>query len=149
VTGTQLLVLALLGAAFGAGWVAGRNGDERLELRLPRIDLLDMLEDATNAVRAALSTRAAADLGQLEEARHALAQALGNDHPLVEDLEQLGGALALTAAQADAADTAIASAVESAAKTAAHRFYRTAAAIQTLEPGRQQRRLGHGRLPAR
>ncbi len=149
VTGTQLLVLALLGAAFAAGWVAGRNGDERLELGLPRADLLNMLEDAANAVRAALSTRAAADLSRLEEAREALGQALGNDHPLVDDLEQLGGALALAAVHTDAADTAIASAVESAARTAAQRFHRTAAAIRALEPTRQQRRFRHARIPAR
>jgi len=149
VTGTQLLVLALLGAAFGAGWVAGRNGDERLELRLPRVDLLRMLEEAANAARAALSTRADADLGQLEEAKQALAEALGSGHPLVDDLEQLSGALALAAAQSGDADAEIASAVDSAARTAASRFYRTAAAIRSLEPDRRRRPFRPGGLSAR
>jgi hypothetical protein len=149
VTGTQLLVLALLGAAFVAGWVAGRNGDERLELRLPRTDLLRMLDEAATAAQAALSTRASTDLERLEDAKQALAQALGSDHPLVDDLEQLSGALALAAVQSDDADAAIASAVESAARTAATRFNRTAAAIRTLEPDRRQRPFRSRRLLAR
>jgi hypothetical protein len=149
VTATQLVVLALLGAAFGAGWVAGRNGDERLELRIPRADLLQMLEEATNAARAALGSHATADLDRLEEVKRALGEALGAGHPLVDDLEQLGGALALAAAQTGDADMAIASALERAARTAASRLYRTSAAIRALEPDGQQRLFRRGRFSAR
>ena len=148
-TGTQLFVLALLGAAFAAGWVAGRNSDERIELRLPRVDLLAMLDEAAAAAREALNTRAPANLARLEDAKQALAQALGSDHPLVDDLEQLRDALGLAAVHTEAADTTIASAVESAARTAATRFYRTAAAIRALQPDRPQRALRSKRLAAR
>jgi hypothetical protein len=113
VTATQIIVLVLLVLAFAAGWVArgaGRRDDRRFTTALG--DGLEALEAAQQACDAALGRNGRGELdgvaAQLRTARHELAEWIGADSPLVEDVEAARDAMTLisTAVRDGTADTA-------------------------------------------
>src|SRR5829696_1888510 len=101
---------------------------------MPRRDLLRLLEDATEALKAALRTRTQDDLRRLHAARQALSDGLGDDHLLVDDLQQAAASMALAGDAGATADDELTAAFEVAARNAAIRFNRSATGIRTLGP---------------
>ena len=155
-TAEQLLVLALLAAAFAVGWVA-RRGSGRDEARER---LSELLGDARSAIDRAMTAYrvargvAGADPAAASEARSVLgtvvaalesesarlANELGADHPLAEDCAQVVTALSLLgdelaqAAGGAALDERALRPVETAAREAQTRFARTTTAVLSLAP---------------
>lgn len=136
-TSTQIIVLVLLVAAFGAGWVArgaGRGEDtgflESLHAALATLELAqDACDDALRRGTAAALDDVAT---QVRTARHDLAEWVGAESPLVEDMEAARDAITLvTSAVRDGAPQAAAP-FASVVRDARVRFGRATRTIELL-----------------
>jgi len=142
VTGTQLLVLALLGGAFAGGWFArGAGKDEDGAPRLPA----GALDDAGAALDAALAALERVDAGgddaaeelagavaRLAPRQKRLSTALGDDHPSVAEYRRARETLELLASNPDALDLAVFDALAQAASDARRRYTLGAEAVAAL-----------------
>ena len=141
-TGTQLLVLALLGGAFAGGWFA--RGAGKGEDGAPEIPA-DALDDAGDALDAALAVLERVDDGEAEAAaqltnavaaltprEERLSDALGDDHPCVVEYRRGREALELLAGDPEALDLAVFDALAQAAGDARRRYALGAEAVAAL-----------------
>jgi len=142
VTGTQLLVLALLGGAFAGGWFArgaGKGGAAATEVP---IDTLGPAGAALDEALAALKRvdegdeGAAADLADaaasLPRQEERLAQALGDDHPAATEYRRAREALELLAGNPRELDLNVFDALAQAADDARRRYVLSAESVTAL-----------------
>ena len=141
-TGTQLLVLALLGAAFAGGWFArGSGNDEQTDARIPA----DALNVAGEALDSALSALVQVDDGEegaaarlvdavaaLGTQEQRLSEAVGDDHPSVAEYRRARETLELLAGNPDELELTVFDALAQAARDARRRYALGAEAVAAL-----------------
>ena len=136
-TSTQIIVLVLLAAAFAAGWVArgpGRRPGGPVGGPLARGAAA--LDEAESACRDALGgddSRLDAAAAELRSARHELADRMGTDSPLVEDLESARDSLTLCTTWVRDGETDAAAPLAQVVRDARVRYQRAARAIEQLQ----------------
>lgn len=136
-TSTQIIVLGLLVAAFAAGWVArgaGRRDDHRFTGALG--EGVEALGAAQRACDAALHggspAQVDAAVARLRGARRELAEWIGSESPLVEDMEAARDAMTLIATAVHDGAPHVAAPLAGVVRDARVRYQRTARAIDLL-----------------